>query len=252
MRLFGLLTLLLLPAFVLPIAARAATAAPSLVLGTGNDKVDVTSRFRGRDLLIFGALSHPGQVIVVLRSPDAAAAVTQKNQMGPLWITGKKVTVSHFPGVLQILSSRPLEQILPAAERTRLGLDPESILKDAKYEPLPKDAAAWRAAVLAAKEKQGAYRLNPAGVRIQDGRLFSAHLQLPASLPLGSYDLDVYLVNQGKVLAQSHQTIDVQQVGVEEWIAKYADQQPWLYGVVLTLLLASLGLGLGIVMQRKS
>ncbi|MDD3759566.1 MAG: TIGR02186 family protein [Acidithiobacillus sp.] len=242
---------LLLPATI-PMAAQASVQAPNVVLGTGTDKVDVTSRFRGRDILVFGALSHPGEVIVVLRSPDSAVAVTRKTQMGPIWVTGKKVTVSQFPGVLLIDSSTPLDKILPAAERDALGLDPRGILEKAKYEPEPLDKDVWESAVIAAKERQGTYQVRSESVTIQDGRLFSTHLHLPASLPLGAYELDVYLVNHGKILAQSQQKIDVQQVGLEEWIADYAEHQPWLYGVVLTLFLAFLGLGLGIVMQRKS
>ncbi|WP_308388076.1 TIGR02186 family protein [Acidithiobacillus sp. AMEEHan] len=242
---------LLFPAMA-PVAAQASLHTPNVVLGTGTDKVDVTSRFRGRDILVFGALSHPGAVIAVLRSPDSAVAVTRKTQMGPIWVTGKKVTVSQFPGVLLIDSSAPLDKILPAAERKALGLDPYGILEKAKYEPEPQDRDAWMAAVIAAKERQGTYQIRSGSVAIQDGRLFSTHLHLPASLPLGSYELDVYLVNHGKILAQSQQKIDVQQVGLEEWIADYAEHQPWLYGVALTLILAFLGLGLGIVMQRKS
>ena len=244
-------TLVSLPLSI-PVWAQASTVAPNVVLGTGTDKVDVTSRFRGRDILVFGALSHPGQVIVALRSPDSAVAVTRKTQMGPIWVTGKKVTVSHFPGVLQILSSAPVDQILSPARLDALGLDPRGILAHATYEPEPADPGSWQQAVLHNKEKQGAYRINPHGVRVQDGRLFSAHLLLPASLPLGAYELDVYLVHNGRVLAQSAQKIDVQQVGLEEWVARFADQKPWLFGIVLTLFLATLGLGLGIIMQRKN
>ncbi|MEY2341292.1 TIGR02186 family protein [Acidithiobacillus sp. IBUN Pt1247-S3] len=252
-----LLRILLMVSFLavpisVPTIAQASVKAASVLLDTDTDRVDVTSRFRGRDLLVFGALSHPGQVIVVLRSPDSAVAVTRKTQMGPIWVTGKKVTVSQFPGVLQIASSAPLDSILPSAERDTLGLDPRGILEKAKYDPEPREADAWVKAVIAAKERQGAYQISSTGVRVQDGRLFSAHLHLPATLPLGAYELDVYLVHKGKVLAQSAQKIEVQQVGLEEWIAKSADTQPWLYGIVLTLILATLGLGLGIIMQRKS
>ncbi|MCE5387693.1 MAG: TIGR02186 family protein [Acidithiobacillus sp.] len=223
-----------------------------VITATGTDRVDVTSRFHGRDILIYGALSHPGNIIVVLRSPDTSVAVTKKTQMGPLWVTGKKVTVSHFPGVLQILSSAPLAQILPQATLEKLHLVPQAVMTQAQLDPLPQHPKLWLQQVLESKKREGAFVLQENAVKIQDGRLFSVHLQLPSSIPLGRYTLNVYLVNHGQLLAQSADQIDVQQVGLEEWIAKYANEQPWLYGIALTLFLAFLGLGLGILMQRKS
>ncbi len=164
---------LLLPVFcALALGVGSATAAdvgavtaPALVVGTGIDKIAVTSRFTGRELLVFGALSHPGAVVVVLRSPPSALAVTQKVQTGPIWLTGQKVTVQKLPGVVQMTT---------------------------------------------------------------------------------------YLIRDGQVLAQSNERIDVEQVGLEQWVADVAEREPWLFGIGLTLLLAVLGLGLGIVMQRRS
>ncbi|MBU2762188.1 MULTISPECIES: TIGR02186 family protein [Acidithiobacillus] len=251
---------LLLPVFcALALGVGSATAAdvgaataPALVVGTGIDKIAVTSRFTGRELLVFGALSHPGAVVVVLRSPPSALAVTQKVQTGPIWLTGQKVTVQKLPGVVQIAASAPLASLLPAQKRQQLGLDLGDLVARAQFVPEPQDRRRWEQAVLAAKERTGSFALKEHAVKISDGRLFSVRLDLPASLPLGRYSLTTYLIRDGQVLAQSDERIDVEQVGLEQWVADVAEREPWLFGIGLTLLLAVLGLGLGIVMQRRS
>lgn len=233
-------------------AAGIGAQTPSLVVGTGIDRVAVTSRFTGRELLVFGALSHPGAVVVVLRSPPSALAITQKVQTGPIWLTGQKVTVQKLPGVYEIAASAPPDRLLPAGTRQQLGLDLQDLVAKAQFEPEPEDRPRWERAVLTAKERSGSFVLRDHAVKITDGRLFSARLDLPASLPLGHYTLKTYLIRDGRVLAQSDESIDVEQVGLEQWVADVAEREPWLFGIGLTLLLATLGLGLGILMQRRS
>jgi len=225
---------------------------PSLVVDTGTDRVAVTSRFTGRELLVFGALSHPGAVVVVLRSPPSTLAITQKVRTGPIWLTGQKVTVENLPGVFEIAASAPLDRLLSASTRQALGLDPRELIAKARFVPEPSDRQRWEQAVLQAKERSGSFVLADRAVKITDGRLFSVRLDLPASLPLGQYSLNTYLIRDGQVLAQSKERIDVEQVGLEQWVADVAEREPWLFGVGLTLLLAALGLGLGILMQRRS
>ncbi len=229
-----------------------ASASAPLVVAVSADQVDITSHFSGRDLLVYGAISRPGQVIVLLRSPDSTDAMLQKTQTGPIWLTGAKVTVTGAPGIWQRLSSAPVAQILPAATLQHLGLSPAAIARAAHYTPAPKNPDEWQKAFLNNKIRQHDYVVEDAGVHLKQKRLFSARLQLPASLPLGQYQLDTFLVRQQQVVAQQEQSIEVRQVGFQAWIADFAEQHSWVYGVVLTVLLASLGFGLGIMMRRRS
>ena len=236
----------LVTAWVTPVLA-----AEPLVVGTSNDLVKVTSHFTGRELLVYGALSQPGQVIVLLRSPAATEAMSRKTRTGPIWLTGARVTVTGAPGIWEMLSSAPADQLLPLATRQLLGLDPGHLSRQASYQPEPADVAAWQQAFLKNKLRRRDYVVQSQGVHIEGGQLFSARMALPASLPLGRYTLDAFLVRHGQVVARQEQHIEVQQTGFQAWIARFASQDGWLYGIVLTLTLAAMGLGLGIVMQRR-
>ncbi|MFA7496155.1 MAG: TIGR02186 family protein [Acidithiobacillus sp.] len=246
MKCRGYLLIPLLLASVVP-----ASAGP-LVVATNVDRVSVTSHFTGRNVLVYGAISHPGQVIVLLRSPDTTEAMTQKSKTGPIWLIRAKVTVTGTPGIWQMLSSAPVAQILPPATRQKLGLEPADVAKLGHYLPQPQDPELWQQAFLRNKFRRQDYVIHSEGVHVWHHQLFSAVIKLPADLPLGRYQLNTYLIHDQQVVADQKQTINVRQVGFQGWIAHFAKQDSWVYGVVLTLLLAGLGLGLGIVMRRRS
>ncbi len=241
-----LLMLVFIPGF-----AMLAHAATPLVVATSTRQVRVTSDFVGENVLVYGAISGPGQVIVVLRSPDSTEAMQKKSRNGPIWLNGAKVTVTGTPGLWQRLSSAPVRQLLPEATLQQQGLTRSALLLQSRFAPKPEHLNTWEHAFLDQKTRQRQYLVDPAGVVIHQG-LFTASIQLPAALPLGHYQLTTYLIRQQKIVAEDKQQLDVRQVGFQAWIARFAIRNSWLYGVVLTLVLATLGFGLGIIMRRRS
>lgn len=232
-------------------AAMLAEASTPLVVATSTDRVNVTSHFVGENLLVYGAITGPGQVIVILRSPDSTEAMQQKTRTGPIWLNGAKVTVTRAPGIWQRLSSAPVRHILPDDTLQKLGLTLSSLVDKARFDPEPDHLDTWQKAFLDEKIRYRNYVVDPAGVTLKQG-LFSAKIRLPASLPLGHYQLLTYLVRQQQVVAVRKQQIDVRQVGFQAWIARFARENSWVYGIVLTFILAGLGFALGILMRRRS
>lgn len=231
--------------------AMLAHAATPLVAATSIRQVQVTSHFVGENLLVYGAISGPGQVIVVLRSPASTVVMQKKTRSGPIWLNGAKVTVTGAPGIWQRLSSAPVRQLLPEDTLQQQGLTRSSLLSQARFEPEPDHLNTWQQAFLEQKTRHRQYLVDPSGVVIRQG-LFTARIQLPATLPLGHYQLTSYLVRQQRVVAVEKQQIAVRQVGFQAWIARFATQNSWTYGVVLTFVLAGLGFVLGVILRRRS
>ncbi|PKY10472.1 hypothetical protein B1757_10045 [Acidithiobacillus marinus] len=242
---------LLILGLTLGFALLAQAATSPLVMATNIQEVRVTSGFTGENVLVYGAISGPGQVIVVLRSPDSTEAMQKKTRSGPIWLNGAKVTVTGAPGIWQRLSSAPVRELLPEMVLQQQGLTRSSLLSHTHFAPQPESLHLWQQAFLKQKTRHQQYRVVPTGVKIREG-LFTASIQLPAALPLGHYQLTTYLVRQQQIVAVDKEQIDVRQVGFQAWIARFAEQHAWLYGVVLTFILAALGFGLGIIMRRRS
>jgi uncharacterized protein (TIGR02186 family) len=225
----------------------------SLVTELQTEHVDVTTHFTGQNILIFGALSKPGDVIIKVTSPDESVALSRKTAIGPLWLDGGKLTVRDTPGLFYLLSSRPIDQIVKPDEQQRYGLRLHNALMNAKTDrPATEAMGDWKAAFRGLKVGSGYYRKLSDAVKLVENRLFSANIELPAKIPLGTYRLDVYLAQDGLIISHQTRNLEVHQVQLERWIANAVNSHSWLFGFSFTLFALTLGLTLGMVLRRDS
>lgn len=232
---------------------QSALASDHLVSRLGVDHVDVSTRYQGQSILVYGAVPPGTDVVVKLVSPEQEVDLARKVQLGPLWLEDGHLDVTGMPGLVYLLSTRPLEQLLDRPNRTALGLTLDSILasariageRDGDHSPLPD----WQAAILRLKRLHRSYREDGQGIALDNGRLFHARLDLPAESPLGLYRVLVYLVRDHQVVLQQQQTLEVREVRLEQWLSRVAHNHPWTFGALLTLTLLLLGLALGMVQR---
>ena len=244
---------LLLSLFLL-MPALAWAQASDLVSELTRDHVDITARYTGDSITLFGAMSGPGQIVVKVRSPDQPVALERKGEVGPLWLSQGKHDITGAPGLYYLLSSAPIDDILPAAVREANGLDLSDALQNMKLEPAPEDAAARQTlvdAMLRLEQTRRHYVVDPKAVEIFGGRLYSAVINLPAKLPLGQYAVEIYLVRDGHVVATEQRRIEVHEVLMEHWISSVATNHSWTFGVIFSLGMMLLGLFLGMVLGRS-
>ena len=240
-----LLLLLALSAALLSMQVRADSG---LVTGLGDENVDITARFTGERMLIFGAVSRPGDVIVKVVSPVQSVDLSHKEKFGPFWLTAGKVRVGKTPGLFYVLSNKPVDQILNRAERRRYGLDLTDALQGAELTGKPDKA--WRDAFIRLKKQQDNYLQDGHAVKLVSHRLFSASMQLPAKLPLGTYHLEIYRVRDGRVRGHQQRSFEVREVKLERWVSNAAYSHPWAFGILFTLMALVIGLVLGITLRR--
>jgi len=227
-------------------------AEDNLITQLDSDHVDITAHFTGEQILVFGAIANKGDVIIKVTSPAQSVAMSQKVQSGPIWLDSGNITVKNTPGIMYLLSSHPIVQIVAPQELKKYGLSLESGLESSALEGSTHGMEDWRTAFLRLKQSKKYYKEFDNAVAVVGGRLFFSKLTLPAKLPLGEYKLDTYLVRDGKVTAHQYSKLEVRQVQSELWVSNFAHQSPWVYGVSFTLLAIAIGLGLGIMLRRNS
>lgn len=242
----------ILLALLLLLPASAWAQPGDLVTEFSHVQVNITTRYTGDEITLFGAMSAPGQIVVKMRSPDQVVSLEKKGRTGPFWLSEGKHEVEGTPGLYYLLSSAPLDGMLPASTRTQYGLDLADAIKGMKATPTETGAGlkTIQAAVLRLKQARHYYVVDPKAVKISGKRLYSATLHLPSQLPLGKYRVDIYLVRNGQVVATDHRTIRVEEVQLARWISSTAEDHSWIFGVVFTFGVMLLGLFLGVVLGR--
>lgn len=227
-------------------------AQDNLITQLASDHVDITAHFTGEQILVFGAIANKGDVIIKVTSPSQTVAMSQKIQSGPIWLDSGNITVKNTPGIMYLLTTRPISQIVAPQDIKKYGLSLRSGLENSKVEGTTQGMESWHEAFLRLKQSKRYYKEFDNAVTVVGDRLFFAKLTLPAKLPLGEYVLDTYLVRDGTVTAHQYSKLEVRQVQSELWVSNFAHQNPWLYGVSFTLLAIIIGLALGIMLRRTS
>ncbi|MBA4748540.1 MAG: TIGR02186 family protein, partial [Sphingopyxis sp.] len=78
-------------------------------------------------------------------------------------------------------------------------------------------------------------------VEISDGVLYRARIPVPARVPVGTYRAETYLISRGRVIAVASRPVEIRKTGFERSVARAAERNGLLYGIVAVML--SVGLG---------
>src|SRR5690606_20184056 len=99
-----------------------APADAPLITDLSSHLIAITSSFTGTELLLFGAIDEPGDIIVVVRGPVSNAVVRRKGRTLGLWLTERSVSFDGVPGYYAVVSNKPLEEIAPEPLLQRLQI----------------------------------------------------------------------------------------------------------------------------------
>lgn len=236
MRRALLLLLLLLGAGLSGGPARA----QGLIADVSDHLIAITTGFSGTDVLVFGALEEAGEVVIVVRGPARPVKLYRKSQVLGVWLNAAALTFPQAPSFYAVAATQPLEAVLDPSERRRLQLG----LADLDLRPQSPVSgnllAEWRDALIEARVAEGLYSDHGGTVTLLGERLFRASIALPTNVPIGTYLVEAYVVENGIVVAGQTIPLVVSKVGLEADIYNLAQRQGALYGLaaILTALLA--------------
>jgi uncharacterized protein (TIGR02186 family) len=235
--------------------AAEARAAPSenLVAGLSQDQIQITSNYNGAEIVVFGAVERPQagprpDIVVVVRGPATDIRVRRKERIAGIWINTDRALLRQMPGYYFAAGTRLLGAVAPR-ERLRqyqLGIDrvePRDLTAGADAEP-------FRRALIRQQERRGLYRQVDGGVVFLSGTLFRVRVPLPASAPRGRYDVMVYLLRDGQVIAAQSTPLDIEQIGLERRVFEFARYRPLAYGLSAVAMAVSLGWLSALVFRR--
>jgi uncharacterized protein (TIGR02186 family) len=240
----------ILAALALAAAFAASPArADQLAAGLSTDAIQITSSFRGADVVIFGAVAGDARlgdlrqrdIVVVLRGPDAPIIVRRKDRVAGLWVNVQEVTISGLPGFHYLASTRPLDRLAPDATLDGLTLG-ASRLEAALTNGLTfTEAVAFQTAAIRVKTRARLYGENGHGVELLGPHLFRVRARLPAAVPPGNYRAEVFLFEKGVLVARQTAALPIRKAGLERRLADYAENEPLPYALATVALALVLG-----------
>jgi uncharacterized protein (TIGR02186 family) len=216
-------------------------SAEALITSLSNHRVFITSNYTGTSVTVFGAIERDAQtvsraggydVVITVRGPRQAITVREKERTGLIWINREQQKFPFAPAYLAVLTSRPVPQITSEAlaRRFRIGI---SAVVGAPEFTLDRGSAddPFRAALVRLKQQDRLYVELDRAVVFLTASLFRAVMPLPATAPPGNYDVEVMLLADSVVLAQTRTSFELVKSGFEQQVADIAHDWSALYGL---------------------
>lgn len=246
-------------AFLGALLAHGTARAEKLVLSVSQPQVLITSNFTGADLVLFGVVEERAagarryDFAVTVRGPQETFITWRKSRVLGLYVNTDSRTFVDCPAVLAVATNRPASEIADAAtlRREQVGISRNIFLQrvGADFADVVPDDP-FRLAFLRIKTADGLYVEEPHGVSLLAPSVFRTTFHLPASAPVGVYEVTVKLFEDGQMLTSAATSVTVRKDGYGEAIAAFAEQHGWLYGFSVALGALLVGFCANLLLRR--
>lgn len=237
-------------------AACGATSAPALaerlVTTISTSRVLIGSTYTGAELVLFGAIERDGRTVsrsgtydiaISVQGPRQPVVVREKDRVGFIWVNQDQRKYPDVPGYYALITSRPIEEITSDVLQARFRLGMQQVVPVTGGRGAQDSAhdEAFRSALLRLRVSAGLFSEVPRGVSFLSTNLFRTAITLPATAPLGPYEVTVHLFADGTPLASETTPFELQKVGFEATVAGAAHNRPLLYGLSAAALALACG-----------
>lgn len=218
------------------VAAAGSLKAAPLIADLSKHLVAITTGFAGTDVLLFGAIEESGDVVVIVWGPPEEIVVHRKSRIAGIWINTAKITFKRAPSFYAIASSRPLDQIAGehVLSRHEMGVDRVNLMLP-RAQASANVAQAWREGLIRNKQALGHYAREVGQVTFLGESLFRTTVSFPANVPTGTYQIEVFLIRDGRVVSAQTTPLIVGKTGLEADVFDFAHNYSAFYGLIAIL-----------------
>lgn len=216
------------------------TLAPNIIYESSDSEVPLNITFNGKEILIYGAVQNlddeDPDMIIRVRGPRATYTIYEKVRKFGLWVNGPNLTFRNAPSYLGIFSDAPLDDIILPTEKQRYEVGFEQALPIRGLSLGIVNPQQFVSAFVALQNKRQTYILDEDGVRFKGQVLFTSRIPLAADIVEGQYDIEIMLLNRGRVVASLETELPVYKSGLERWLYDLAMERGFLYGLLAIFL----------------
>jgi uncharacterized protein (TIGR02186 family) len=210
--------------------------AQTLIIDLTTHLIGVSSAFTGGKVVVFGTTEGQQDLAVVVRGPVRDATVWRKRSVGGIWVNADSVRFDRVPsfyaaavtdGFLDQVSSRLLTRNGIGLSGVRLvPSDPDA--DEAKVE-------VFSNALIRQRVEAGLFQPTFGEVVFLGDRLFRSSLLFPANVPTGSYQVTVYLIEDGDVIAAETTPLAISKSGFSAAIFEFANFNALAYAIIAVI-----------------
>lgn len=235
---------------VVPVAAQALTCEVTPAT------VPITLSYHGTTLTVTGQSAVNDELILKISTPPGDVEMKYKGKAGGVfWMKKGSLEFKGVPMVYLVNSTAKLELLLDAAERSRYQLGYDAMAKATTVEDSNGEPAEgkWFDEFIRFKEQEKVYSVQEGTITRkhgENGNTFEAAINWPYQAQPGVYNVEVFAVNAGKVVATANTTFEVERTGTVAFLSQMAMEQAALYGIMAVVIAMAVGFGVGAIFKK--
>ena len=217
----------------------------SVISDIDRSDIELSTRFDGTSLLVFGAIS-PGDdrasLLVEVVGPSTSVDIRKKVQLWGIWVNKKIAQFRGIPSFYQISISNSEHPILKEIEYQKLKSIFYDYLETTSVSENKDSAEQYHNELTRLKKKLGNLSTFEEKINVIDNKLFSYKVNLPKKIYPGIYKIKMTLIDQeGIELSKSEQNVNVSKVGLQEFLSSSSKNSPVFYGLFSVIIALFLG-----------
>ena len=217
----------------------------SVISDIDKSNIELSTRFDGTSLLVFGAISPKDKrasLLVEVVGPPTSVDIRKKVQIWGIWVNKKIAQFKNIPSFYQINISNPKHPILKEIEYQRLKSIFYDFLKKPSISENVNRKVHYHNELTRLKKKLGNLSTFEEKINVIDNKLFSYRVNLPKKIYPGTYKIKMTLIDQeGIELSKSEQSVNVSKVGLQEFLSSNSKNSPVFYGLFSVIIALFLG-----------
>ncbi len=206
-----------------------------IISAISTNQINIDTNFNGAEILLFGAKTERGEVIIALRGPKRKYVVTKKQKLLGVWYNGKRVVFKDaysYYSMFSVSDHPDLEDNL----LDNLELGPNNLKFETKDQEDKQLQEEFKSELVNRLKKTNLYSNGQKNIEFFDDNLFEAVLKFPKNISYGVYIAEIYLIRDNKLVAFQSIPIFVNQVGDSARIRNFAYQNSFLYALMAVLI----------------
>jgi uncharacterized protein (TIGR02186 family) len=212
-----------------------------VVADLSSHSIAITTGFTGASVVLFGATDGLADVVAVVRGPEREVTVWQKSKVAGIWANTDSVTFVGMPSFYAVASTRPLGDALSpgAAALYRIGTD--NLKFETKSPTDPERTKLFAQALIDVRKRARVFSPSQEKISFLGDRLFRTTLFFPATIPTGTYMVEVFLVRDKDVVGGQTTPLIVSKVGVDAAVFNFARSNALAYGAIAVIMAVMAG-----------
>ena len=248
----------LLAILMLLLGSAASAQQPRLVTDLSQSRIDISYRFAGAELLIFGAIQYPGGIVpaeppgiaVILRGPVEPITVRKKARIAGIWVNTQALRFESAPGYYAVATTKPVTDLLDERNAAIYEIGLNHLQLSPATAAGPETTGRFQQGLVKLRVNEGLFVEQPYGVQVTDRILYRARIPIPSAVPVGNYQAEIYLIDDGRVRARSTAPVIIDKTGFERGLFVFAQKHSFLYGLFAIALAVAMGLVAGRIGRR--